>query len=282
VLSLPHGRFFLSYAASPDAGQIAVKELYRGRFWLGTAVHVLDAAGEERARTTLPADAYLCELQRESIGYWRLADGGDAVFIRAPLRGGEEREVARIPAPERWSCAIREGELVFPLRGADSGAGLWRKRENEPARPVLGSASRDQDPAWFPDGRSLVVSASQHQRLCRIDLATGARTFLLPDERGSQSRPAVSPDGRALAFLGSAPRSFGDVERRGTSLVHDLRLLDLTTGQSRLLVQDVCFSAPPVWWSPHELLLAKWLDDRCALFRYDLRTEQTTLLARRY
>ena len=65
-------------------------------------------------------------------------------------------------------------------------------------------------PSWTPDGRGLVFSANRHDdrermprntELWRVDVATGALTQLT-DRFGPDGSPAVSPDGRRIAFIG--------------------------------------------------------------------------------
>jgi dipeptidyl aminopeptidase/acylaminoacyl peptidase len=64
--------------------------------------------------------------------------------------------------------------------------------------------------AWMPDGRSVVVEGLNEpdadlryrdSNLYAVDVATGAARRLTPD-RGTWIQPAVSPDGRQIAFAG--------------------------------------------------------------------------------
>ena len=66
------------------------------------------------------------------------------------------------------------------------------------------------DFTWTPDGKSLIFSANRHadaelnprnSELYRLDLASGEITALT-DREGPDFNPAVSPDGRYLAYLG--------------------------------------------------------------------------------
>jgi hypothetical protein len=281
VLSMPTGTFFLTYAADPGQSRVALKAQYRRAFFFGTDVLTLDPARGLVARGRLPADAVLCQLGGERLGYWRSLGDGQAGYFRAALDGGGATQLLQAPLPARWSCGVRGDDVIYPDRARI----LWLKEGGAEARPLPGTFPGDQDPAWFPQGQAVVVAGMTEQglRLTRLELATGERTMLLDEPRtaGAHVRPSVSPDGTRVAFYRSVRRSFGDLERRGGE-VHDLEVLTIATGTSRLLLQDVCFTVAPAWLRADELLLGKWVGDRCGLFRYDLRTEQAILLARDY
>jgi hypothetical protein len=287
VTTRPHGTFYLTYAADPVARTVAVKALFRERFLLGTEVQTLAPGRGPLASGTLPADAYLCELDRNRLGYWRLLGGGMVGYFRAALDGSSAVEVVRAPASARWSCAVLGDRVIYPMPDPiGAGEFLWIKRGPAPPEHVPGCLRGDRDPAWFPDGRALVVAQGPRlgERLYRVDLETGARQPLLEDSdadsEGGQVRPSVSPDGKRVAFYRAVRRSFGDIDRRGTGQVYDLELAE--KGKARLLLQDVCFAVAPGWLRPDELVFGKWVDDRCALFAYDLPTEQALLIARDY
>jgi hypothetical protein len=296
AISMPTGRFFLTYATDARAGRIALKAHYGRSFFFATDVLTLAPPSVEIRRGRLPADALLCELSGDRLGYWRRLDSHDdrdgaemLGYFRAGLDGAGEEELARGPAPRRWTCAIQGDSIVYPVGsyGAGSNA-LWLKRGKAAvAQPVPGARPGDTDPAWFPDGRALIVAHAEGAgpaRLYRLDLADGRRTLLPegPPASGAQLRPTVSPDGTQVAFYRAVRRSFDEVESRGTGEVHDLELLDLGRGQSRLLLQDVCFTVAPAWLQNDTLVFGKWVGDRCGLYRFDLRTEETRLLARDY
>jgi hypothetical protein len=288
VLAVPHGTFYLSYATDALTGRVVVKEVYRKPFLVGTAVHTLDPMGGSSAQATLPADAYLCEFGQRQIGYWRSIGTGRVGYFRAALDGSQSHALIEVASAGRVSCAIRGDQIAYPVAEAPGvAAGIWQGGgHGAPQSPqrIDGSEAGDQDATWFPSADALLVAYGPraHERLFRIDRATGLRTIVMDDAGGGQTHPSVSPDGNTVAFYRTAHRNFAAAGAPGAAQVHDLELLDLASGQARVLVQDVCFSVAPVWRGSDELLLGKWLTDRCALFAYRLATDQVTLLAREY
>jgi dipeptidyl aminopeptidase/acylaminoacyl peptidase len=154
-----------SFAWSPDGGQIAFV----------AAVEV-----EPKAFFTLP--------EKPDGAKW----APDAKVIRAyPYRTD----------PDGW---LKPGEthvFVVPAAGGEarqisSGAGDW--------------GERDDAPAWTADGAALIVSAdtapdarrrANQSDLYRLALAGGPPVQLTKD-KGTEESPAISPDGKTLAYVG--------------------------------------------------------------------------------
>ncbi len=87
-------------------------------------------------------------------------------------------------------------------RQLTSGAGDW--------------GARDEAPAWLPDGQAIIVSADTDRAarrranqgdLWRISLREGEPAQRLTEDEGVEMSPAVSPDGRSVAYVGWRKRA---------------------------------------------------------------------------
>lgn len=110
--------------------------------------------------------------------------------------------------------------------------------------PISGSVS------WMPDSQSIIFSSNRredveyHPRqndLYAASLVTGELTQMT-DHAGPESDPAVSPNGRYLAYTSAADT------RQGYNR-SDLRIMDLTSGESRSLTADLDRSVSDIQWS---------------------------------
>ena len=149
---------------------------------------------------------------------WKMpADGGEAVAITSGP--AYYFEPAWSPDGTRIALAyVTGGNLEIGIVGAGGG----------PVGTVSPHPRVDIQPAWSRDGKSLffVSARSGGFRIFRHDLATKADTAVT---NGIQ--PAVSPDGKLLAF-----------EQGG------LRVLDLATGESRVVRdEETEYRMEPSW-----------------------------------
>jgi dipeptidyl aminopeptidase/acylaminoacyl peptidase len=165
--------------------------------------------------TPAPRVVGTLHFRQDQVGF--IEEGYTHLFV-VPSDGGTPRDLT----PDKWSV----------------GAGELR-----------GGASID----WTPDGKSIVVDGLrtgdadmlyQASQLYVVDVASGAIRDLVA-KAGSWSRPAVSPDGRTVAFTGYAPSGH-------THTVSDLFVIPISGGASDMRKISGDFDRDPInlRWAP--------------------------------
>ena len=125
-------------------------------------------------------------------------------------RPGDPAETGSAWGQLAWSPDGREVAAIVNLYAdgqADFGLWIWGADAKDPSHPVrrikMPRFSHASDPAWSPDGRQIVFSATGANALYG-DLwtvpAAGGRIERLADIPGGESQPAWSADGSYLAF----------------------------------------------------------------------------------
>ena len=199
-------------ALSPNARQVAY--VWNGETQDNFDIYVrLLAGGAPLRLTTNPADDYSPAWSPDSasIVFLRRTGAATAAVILVPALGGVERRIA---------------ELFVP------GWPHW---------------GRGPSLAWSPDGKWLVAAGArgpnEPDMLLRISAATGEMRTLasLPPGMWQHMAPAVSPDGRTLAF--SRMVTWGRSELCLLALSEDL----LPAGEVRRLETGSMWNASPAW-----------------------------------
>ncbi len=107
-----------------------------------------------------------------------------------------------------------------------------------PRQLTSGEFNHGGTPQWTPDGNSLIISANRHEdwrydpansEIYKISVADGSITALT-DREGPDSNPAVSPDGRFIAYTGY------DEEYQGYQVSH-LYLMNID-GSGKRIISD--------------------------------------------
>ena len=156
---------------------------------------------------------------------------------------------------------LQDGHTHLFVVSADGGAArqLTNGKWSAGAGELRGAVPMD----WTPDSKSIVFEADhtadsdlhwQISQLLVIDVATGAIRELVA-EPGSWGRPAVSPDGKTVAFTGF-PHS------NRTHSVADLYVVSLAGGERKKISGN--FDRDPVnlHWSPDSASVYFDADDR--------------------
>jgi dipeptidyl aminopeptidase/acylaminoacyl peptidase len=178
---------------------------------------------------------------------------------------------------------VRSRIFTFALAdGRPQGAGIAVSPSlvgDSPSKPFGGA----EEIAWSPDGRTLYFTlrdAGRHEAnstnmdIFAVPADAGAPPVnLTAANRGMDMNPAVSPDGRWLAYTAMARPTY-EADRQV------IQLRNLATGETRALTQSWDRSVGSIAWAPDGRSLyvtaGEVLDD--PIFRIDVRTGHVTRL----
>jgi dipeptidyl aminopeptidase/acylaminoacyl peptidase len=171
----------------------------------------------------------------------------------------EVRPLASMPKPPRgadWGPPVRVIErLLYRADGAgyvDPGHThlfLVPVDGGTPRQLTSGDFNHGGDHDWMPDGGAIVFSANRNpdweyqprrNNLWRVDIEGGDPTRLSIRE-GPENSPAVSPDGRRIAYIGYDDRGLSHQSGK-------VYILDLAGGQSRLATGELDRGIREVFW----------------------------------
>jgi len=195
---------------SPDGKSIAFS-----MFTAESEKWTISMPSEPKGAKWTPAPRVVSSLhfRQDQVGF--IEDGFTHLYV-VPADGGTPRDLT----PGKWSV----------------GAGELR-----------GGASID----WTPDSKSIVVDGVkngdadmlyQESQLHVVDVASGAIRDLVA-KKGSWSRPAVSPDGKLVAFSGYEPSGH-------TYTVSDLYLVSIGGSDMRKISGDFDRDPINIRWAP--------------------------------
>ncbi|MEP6469011.1 MAG: hypothetical protein ABJC24_04510, partial [Chloroflexota bacterium] len=244
--------------------------------------------GRQVAFTRVPAGAagaepqiWIMSLETAAAAPWQLTrqqhgasspqwspDGKRVAFL---AQAGPHRFLVGREDPKRAPIARRITRTDF----RDDEAGhlsrrthLWvvEGRRRSRARQLTSGDFDVAHPAWASDGKWLAYSAdvgpdaniSPRSQIFRIRL-DGGHTTLLASLAGDADRPAVSPDGSQLAFIGS------DVDDPGDAVLSELWVVPVAGGKPRSLTASLGRSVGCEGWA--DLVMADdepgpiWLND---------------------
>jgi acylaminoacyl-peptidase len=227
---------------SPDGGRVAFVSDREG----GAQIHLLWLDGGAAARLT--------NLQSAPAGLAWSPDGRWIAFT-AVVRG-EGPKIATLPKPPEGATWAEPARVVDRLVYRFNAAGYLPEGYSHLfVVPATGGTARQissgdfhhgpagrggGQPQWTPDGRHLLIAANRRPdwdlesldtEIYEFALADGS-VRALTDRRGPDEFPAVSPDGRRIAYVGFDDRYQGYQVQR-------LYVLDRQGGAPRLLSADL-------------------------------------------
>lgn len=195
----------------------------------------LPAPGEDTEPVVTEGPSQVTRHERDGVQMARMSDDGtlivyewDAGVWKLPVPGGEPEEVVITAASDlKWNedlimnmtsgvtqfafspdetqlAVAMRGELfVFPFEDGEAGD----------ARRVTETPAREKDPAWMPDGETLLFASdrtgdydiyalkSAEEGKPRLSDALKFETTRLTDSGEDEFEPMVSPDGDRIAYM---------------------------------------------------------------------------------
>jgi len=233
---------------SPDGSRIAFLSDRDGT----TQIHVLFVATGELAQLT--------HLDRTPSGLTWSPDG-KRLALTTLLSDEDPILPVQLPKRPRGAEWARGATIVDRLTWARDGEGPVEKGYTHvftldavaggTPRQITDGKYNHSAPRWSADGRVIYVSGirkpdaeylDNDSEIYAIDLATLAVT-VLTDRKGPDGNPAVSPDGKWIAYTGYD-------DKRYTSHVSSLHLMDRSGGAKRVWAGALSDSPSAVTWAP--------------------------------
>ncbi|HYI64278.1 MAG TPA: S9 family peptidase [Allosphingosinicella sp.] len=178
---------------------------------------------------------------------------------------------------------VRSRLFSFPMAdGRPQGAGMALAPNlvgDSPSKPFGGA----EEIAWNPDGRTLYFTLREAGRTeansTNLDIfavpadGSGPPVNLTAANQGTDTGPAVSPDGRWLAYTAMARATY-EADRQ------IVQLRNLATGETRALTVDWDRSVGSIAWAPDGRSLLVTAGDTLdtPVFRVDVRTGRVSRL----
>ena len=200
----------------------------------------------------LPGDVLAIAGKESAFVYFELTNARSQIFRVPVAQSGPSNALPQYVAEGYDPAISADGRWLAYLRsGTDNESGdyngkttIWLAKDGAPS--VLVTASQNLDGVLemsLTSGGNLIVAAGSaaDPYLVRLDLLAG-EIRRLAEIRGAVRYPAVSPDGKLLAF-----------SRRESGAWH-LFLRDLDSGQERQLTSAACNATSPSWEDDENLL----------------------------
>lgn len=242
---------------SPDGGRIAYVTAAEGK----PQIHVrwMDTGQTALVTRTLEAPG---ELAWSPDGKWL------AFTMLAPKEPEPLAKSPKAPEGAKWAPGVKVIDSVVYRRDGEgyveqgfTHVFVVPAEGGTPRQITSGDFNHRGTPAWTPDGQALVISANRNpdweqdpveSDLYEVRIADGS-VRRLTERDGPDSNPAVSPDGRWIAYTGFDDRKMGYQN-------HLLHLMDRRSGEVRVLSQELDRAVDAPQWAGNDAVFASYED----------------------
>lgn len=136
---------------------------------------------------------------------------GRLQIYRMPAQGGDPVQLTRDSGEAHSPAWSPDGGRIVFVVPAQAGNAIVVMNADGTGRSVVNVAPGNQGPQWTPDGRRIIFAAGRHPNLnIHLINTDGSDRRNIAPNPGTDYDPAVSPDGRTVAFVsrigGRGPR----------------------------------------------------------------------------
>lgn len=229
----PDGKRLLYVSVADGSAQLYVR-------WLDT--------GQEAKLTQLPRSpgGLTWSPDGKHIAFSMFVPDSPEPFVKMPdkPKGAEWAEPAKVISKLKYrsdgSGYLEDGYTHLFIVSAEGGT---------PHQVTSGDFNHNASPVWTPDGQSLIFSANRHDdwefdilnsEIYEVELASGA-IKALTDRFGPDESPALSPNGKQIAYIGFDDKRQGYETRK-------IYVMNRDGSGSRLLSAALDRSAESLVW----------------------------------
>jgi len=181
----------------------------------------------------------------------------------------EQESIVTLPTKPKGAMWTDPPQYIDQLRYRGDGQGYLDREHTHlflmpatggrPRQVSFGEFSVSGDYSWLPDGSGIVIAANRREdrdmnpadtELYLLDISDGSMEPLT-DRRGPDSSPRVSPDGKRVAYLGHDEEYLGYQRNR-------VYILDLASGKTRELTEDLDRNIDELYWTDASTLLLQY------------------------
>lgn len=236
------------YHLSGDWGVFDKKIIFTSTRGVGSTgmrseIWVMDFDGHGQQRVTFSESLNISPSfgpGNSGIVYTRIVEGSNADIYRLPLSGGAAEKFITTMAIDHTPAISPDGKKIAYASSVGGNMDIYVvDLEDSALRSVklTQSGAIDLNPAWSPDGTKIAFSSSRTGRpQIYLMNADGSSERRLTYEGVYNDGPTWNPDGTMIAYAARRPDSR-----------FDIRIHDLTTGDTYYVTNDVANDEDPSW-----------------------------------